>query len=198
MILLQAKKRISFWKSGKRSSIRERNVLLGVKNAPVSKNAICFHTRKSQNLFEIKTFPSLSKTKTLKKGKRWHALCQCYTQLSGRTSDIHTGHSVSVQWLWLTLCTMKRVECFQCWILWVCVCVWESAYVHELMCVCVDATDKGWNLPEINCLMTLLNIRQHRHFKHFKWNAARWYIGHVLWCLQQSASLSLIKYIMAL
>lgn len=36
----------------------------------MSKNAICFHTRKSQNLFEIKTFPSLSKTKTLKKKEK--------------------------------------------------------------------------------------------------------------------------------
>lgn len=70
--------------------------------------------------------------KTLKneKKKKWHALCQCSTQLSGRTSYIHTGHSVSVQRLWVTLCTMKResVRAGLC----VCVCV----RVHGSMSVC--------------------------------------------------------------
>lgn len=67
----------------------------------------------------------------------------------------------------------------------------ETGVVHcGIICVCVYATDKRWSFPKINCLITPLNIQQHRHFKKLVW----WYTGRVLWCLQHCASLSLIKH----
>lgn len=146
-----------------------------------SKDTICFLTRKpSKNpcvkLKHSHLFPL--KSRTLKKEKRWHALSRCCTRLSGRTSYRHTGHSVSVQWLRVTLCTMT------CQCIGLCVCVDESVCV----CVCVQMPQiKKWSLPEINCFM--LNIRATWTFQI---TSDKWYIGHVLWCLRCCASLSLI------
>lgn len=95
------------------------------------KSAVCFHTRKPQTSCSKSKHSHLfsPKCKTLKKGNRWHALIQCFTLVSGRTSYIHSGHSVSVRWLWVTLCTMKR-DSFRAG-LSVCVCVWMPQIKDE-------------------------------------------------------------------
>lgn len=113
------------------------------------RNMLPYKKTSKESMFEIKTFPSLSIPKL--RQKMTCPLSVLHTKSVVGLQYRHTGHSVSVQWLWVTLCTMKCK----------CACVWMCVWV----CVCVNATDKRWSLPEINCLMTLLNIRQHRHLK---------------------------------
>lgn len=115
---------------------KKRNVSMTKRDVFPCKSVICFHTRKPQSLcLKLKhshLFPP--KSKTLKNRKRWHALCQCYTQLSGRTS-YYTHWSFSKRAVTVSDFVHNETWVFQCWILCECVCVYS--YVDGLMCVCV-------------------------------------------------------------
>lgn len=113
-------KRICFWIRGNKCHYNIKNVLYVKTWCLPQKRNMLPYKKISNFMFEIKTFSSLSTQKTLKKGKRWHAPCQYYTLVSGRTS--YTHRSFSKRAVTVSDFVHNETWVFQCWIVCVYVC----------------------------------------------------------------------------